>query len=106
MCEDTGLIAPETITKALTDKPMLAMSQYPQKEIEGLIKCFTLYVKFPKNRWSDIKKAESNTPEGERIFNELKQEYIEKYLANTDEDSKENPKVPDLEYGVKETEAC
>ena len=106
LCEDTGLIAPETITKALTDKPMLAMSQYPQKEIEGLIKCFTLYVKFPKNRWPDIKKAESNTPEGERIFNELRQEYIEKYLANTDEDSKENPKVPDLEYGVKETEAC
>ena len=85
---------------------MLVMPQYPQHEIEGLIKCFALYVKFPKNRWADIKKAEANTPEGEKIYSELKQEYIEKYLANSDDDSTENPKVPDLEYGVKETEAC
>ncbi len=61
LCEETGLVAPETITKALTDKPMLVMPQYPQEEIAGLIKCFVFYVKFPKNRWKYIKMAELNT---------------------------------------------
>lgn len=103
MCEEIGLVAPETITKALTDKPMLVMPQYPKSEIEGLIKCFTLYVKFPKSRWPDIKKAESNTPEGKRIYRELKQEYIERYLQKTSNNLKETPNVPDLEYGVEES---
>ena len=85
---------------------MLDMPQYPQSEIEGLIKCFTLYVKFPKNRWPDIKKAESNTPEGEKIYSELKQEYIEKYLAKVGGDSQETPNVSDLEYGVEQSEVC
>jgi len=106
LCEDTGLVTPETITKALTDKPMLVMPQYPQDEIEGLIKCFALYVKFPKNRWADIKKAEANTPEGEKIYSELKQEYIEKYLAKEGGDSRETPNVSDLEYGVEQSEVC
>ena len=106
LCEDTGLVAPETITKALTDKPMLIMPQYPQHEIEGLIKCFTLYVKFPKNRWSEIKKAESNSPEGEKIYQELKQEYIEKYLSGINSDLKETPSACDLEYGVEQPEVC
>jgi anaerobic magnesium-protoporphyrin IX monomethyl ester cyclase len=102
LCEEMGLVAPETITKALTDKPMLVMPQYPQAEIEGLIKCFPLYVKFPKNRWSDIKKAEPDTPEGEKIHAELKQEYIDKYLPETNSGSGETSSVPDLEYGLEE----
>ncbi|MBT5470458.1 MAG: B12-binding domain-containing radical SAM protein [Nitrospina sp.] len=106
LCEDTGLVAPETITKALTDKPMLIMPQYPQHEIEGLIKCFTLYVKFPKNRWKEIKKAEADTPEGSKIYEELKQEYIEKYLPKTNNDLEESSAAADLEYGVEQTEVC
>jgi anaerobic magnesium-protoporphyrin IX monomethyl ester cyclase len=104
LCEDTGLVDPETITKALTDKPMLVMPQYPQEEIEGLIKCFTLYVKFPKNRWPDIKKAESNTPEGIRIHSELKQEYLERYLYNSSNKLGETANIADLEYGMGQPE--
>jgi anaerobic magnesium-protoporphyrin IX monomethyl ester cyclase len=104
-CEEKGLVAPETITRACTDKPMLVMPGYSQQEIEGLIKCFVLYVKFPKNRWPDIKKAEANTPEGERIYNELKQEYIERYLPSLGGELKDRPNVQDLEYGVKETKS-
>jgi hypothetical protein len=100
LCEDSGLVAPGTITKALTDKPMLIMPQYSQHEIEGLIKCFTLYVKFPKNRWPEIKKAESDSPEGKKIYHELKQEYIEKYLPPINNDLEETPSASDLEYGV------
>ena len=35
-CEELGLVKPETITKALTDKPMLHQEQYATEEIEGL----------------------------------------------------------------------
>jgi anaerobic magnesium-protoporphyrin IX monomethyl ester cyclase len=105
-CEELGLISPETITKALTDDSLLKMDQYPIEEIQGLIKCFVLYVKFPKSRWPDIKKAESNTSEGEKIYNELKQEYIDRYLQTAGDDLKETPGVPDLEYGVEESEIC
>jgi anaerobic magnesium-protoporphyrin IX monomethyl ester cyclase len=101
LCEDSGLVAPGTITKSLTDKPMLIMPQYPQQEIEGLIKCFTLYVKFPQNRWPDIQKAESNTPEGNKIYKELKHEYFEKYLPSINNDLEETPSASDLEYGLK-----
>ena len=100
LCEEQGLVTPETITRACTDKPMLVMPQYTQREIEGLIKCFVLYVKFPKSRWPDIKKAEADTPEGEKIYNELKQEYIEKYLSKASNPLEESPNVSDLEYGL------
>ena len=49
------------------------MPQYTPEEIEEVKKCFPLYVKFPKNRWKDIKKAEPDTVEGNKIFSELKQ---------------------------------
>ena len=99
--EEMGLVTPGSITKALTEKPMLIQAQYPPEEIEALQKCFVFYVKFPKSRWNDIKRAEPNTPEGNRIYEDLKQEYFEKYSekaragANGWMDS-----AADLEYGM------
>jgi orotidine-5'-phosphate decarboxylase len=46
----------------------------------------------PKSRWGEIRKAEKNTPEGNRIFEELKEEYKQKYIIDS--------KVADLEYGM------
>ena len=45
-----------------------------------------MYVKFPKNRWKEIERAEKNNEEGNRIFKELKQEYLEKYMPKPDAD--------------------
>jgi len=84
-CEDLGLIKHETITKCLTDMPVFEMEQYPISEIMGLRKCFVLYVAFPKNRWNDIRRAEADTPEGNRIYAELKQEYMDKYFRAPEE---------------------
>lgn len=101
MSEDMGLIAPDTITKCLTDRPVFAQAQYPVNEIMGLRKCFILYVSFPKERWPDIRRAESDTPEGNRIFAELKQEYMERYfVAPKDNPHAEMPRAADLEYGM------
>ena len=86
MCEDMGLIKPETITKCLTGESQLNMKQYPPHEIEEIKKCFSLYIKFPKNRWKEIERAEKNDLEGNKIFRELSQEYLEKYMPSPDAD--------------------
>ena len=84
MCEDLGLIKPETITKCLVEKSVLSMPQYPPHEIEEIKKCFALYVKFPKNRWQEIERAEKNDKEGNKIYDELRTEYLEKYMPKPD----------------------
>ena len=86
MCEDLGLIDHKTITKCITNETQLNMEQYPPEEIEQIKKCFVLYVKFPKNRWKDIERAEQNDKEGNKIFDELKLEYYEKYMPAPDAD--------------------
>ena len=86
MCEDLGLIKHEVITKCLTAESQLNMPQYPPHEIEEIKKCFTLYVKFPKNRWKEIERAEKNDEEGNRIYKVLKAEYLEKYMPAPDAD--------------------
>ena len=95
-----GLVNPNTITKALTDKPMLNQKQYLPEEIEALQKCFVFYVKMPKNRWQDIKRAEANTPEGNRIYQELKEEYLDKYASVSGSAINKLDNSADLEYGM------
>lgn len=89
----------EDITRCLTDKPMLDQPQYSAEEVGGLQRCFVLYVGMPKSRWNDIAKAEKNTPEGNRIFAELKEEYMRDYMNGS-----AGEKVADLEYGVEATD--
>ena len=57
----------------------------------------------PKSRWKDIKRAESDTPEGNRIFEELRQECLESnLLAPESKNNDEQPSTADLEYGLSE----
>ena len=101
LCEKMKLVTPRTIARALTDKPMLNLTDYPPEEIEGLKRCFILYVKFPKSRWHKIRKAEGNTLEAEKLFQELKDEYMDKYFVSPDDNpNAEAPATADLEYGV------
>ena len=86
MCEDLGLIDHDTITKCITSETQLYMEQYPPEEIEAIKKCFVLYVKFPKNRWKEIERAEKNDEEGNNIYKKLKEEYYEKYMPAPDAD--------------------
>jgi len=80
-CEDLGLIKPETITTCVTtDDTQIKMSQYPPHEIKEVIRTFNLYVKFPKKRWKEIERAEKEDDEGNRIYQILKKEFLEKYM--------------------------
>ncbi len=86
-CERLGLVEPDTITRCLTDSPMLRMPQYPMEEIAGLQKCFVLYVKFPRSRWDEIRRAEAETPAGHRLYESLKEEFMATYYHP----AKDNP---------------
>ena len=56
------------------------MPQFPKEKVDGLCKTFNLYVSFPRSRWPEIAMAEKNTPEGLKIYGDLKEEFNEKYL--------------------------
>ena len=84
LTEKLGLISHEAITKCLTDTPQVEMPQYTPDEIEGIKRTFVLYIKFPKSRWKDIEKAEKFTEEGNKIYKELRLEFLEKYMPKTD----------------------
>ena len=86
MCEDLNLIDSNKITKCVTSEAQINMPQYRPSEIEEIKKCFALYVKFPKNRWKEIEKAEKNDEEGNKIYSNLKKEFLEKYMPKPDAD--------------------
>ncbi len=71
---DAPQIAPSYHYQSILDMP-----QFSRDKISGKARTFNLYLRFPKNRWRDVAKAESLSPEGDRILSELRQEYIEMY---------------------------
>jgi radical SAM superfamily enzyme YgiQ (UPF0313 family) len=80
MAEDMGYCKPDLIARSVTKKTFLNMPQFPPEAIEGLRRCFVLYVKMPENRWKDIERAEKLTSEGDRIWAQLRDECAEKYM--------------------------
>jgi anaerobic magnesium-protoporphyrin IX monomethyl ester cyclase len=89
VCEDNNMVEKGKIVRSLMNLTMLNQPQFPKEEIEGIRRCFVLYVKMPKNRWDDIKKAESLTPEGDKIWLSLKNECANKYMNFGDHDPTE-----------------
>ena len=65
-----------------TSESMLRMPTISKDEIQGMAKVFSLYVKFPENRWDEIKIAEQFTPEGEKMHKKLGIEFDEKYRSD------------------------
>ena len=73
------------------------VEKFTKEEIEGIRRCFVLYVKMPKDRWDDIRKAESLTPEGDKMLLSLKKECAEKYMNYGDHDATEGVDMVDFE---------
>ena len=80
IAEKECYIRPGVIARSLTKPTVLDMPQYPPDQIEGMRRCFVLYVKMPKARWAEIEKAEKMTPEGDAIWLSLRNEVAEKYM--------------------------
>ena len=72
--KDLDLLAP-----ANTEMSVLDMPQFTKEQIEGKRRAFELYIKFPKKRWREIALAEDLTPEGDKIWEKLSEEYHELY---------------------------
>jgi radical SAM superfamily enzyme YgiQ (UPF0313 family) len=96
--EDNNFIKKGKIARSLMYMTMLDQPQFPKEEIEGIRRCFVLYVKMPKDRWDDIRKAESLTPEGDKILLSLQKECGEKYMNYGDHDATEGVDKVDFEH--------
>jgi anaerobic magnesium-protoporphyrin IX monomethyl ester cyclase len=59
---------------------MLTMPTITQEEMLGLVRTFSLYVKFPREEWPEIAIAERFTPEGDAKFRELSKRYYERFF--------------------------
>lgn len=77
-----GYIQEDTFTGCLTGEPVLNMPQFPKARIKGIMKTFNMYIRFPKDRWPEIRMAEEETPEGLAIFEKLRKEFLEKYYTS------------------------
>ena len=80
LAEELGYVKKGALARSITAPTMLSMPQFTKEEIEGVRRCFVLYVKMPKSRWDEIRRAEALTPEGDRIYRALKDECVEKYM--------------------------
>lgn len=85
-----GYLDPDVIVTHTTSSSMINMPQLSASEIDGLMKTFTLYVRFPKEEWPRIRLAEPNTDEGNRVFDEYQQQYREKYFTASQEETAAN----------------
>jgi hypothetical protein len=54
--------------------------QFPREEIYGLQRTFVMYVRFPKERWPEIRRAEALTPEGDAAWTRLRDEFLATYF--------------------------
>jgi hypothetical protein len=80
MAEELGYCDKDLIARSATKPTLLKMPQFPPEEIEGLRRCFTFYIRMPKSKWPEIERAEKLTPEGDAIWNELREECLDKYI--------------------------
>lgn len=87
MAEVLGYVKPDEIARSVMKPTMLRMPHWSKEEIEGLRRCFVLYVKLPKSRWPEIERAEKITPEGNKIWEELRTEVMNHYMHWGDRDA-------------------
>lgn len=87
--EELGFVKKGELARCINNPTMISMPGFTKSQIQGLVRCFVLYVKMPKSRWPDIKKAESDTSEGNRIWQELKEECLNKYMNYGDSERNE-----------------
>ena len=71
----------DTIGTCLTKGSQLNMPQFPKDQIYGIMRTFNLYTRFPESRWPEIEKAEYETPEGNMIFEKLRDEFLAEFYT-------------------------
>lgn len=80
VCLDKKYIEPGLKGEALISDSVLNMPNFSAQEIKGITRTFAMYVKMPKSFWPDIERAEKFDNEGNRIFNELREIYLNDFF--------------------------
>ena len=70
-CVKKGYIPKDLLCPDYTEESLMTMPMFSKAEIAGLYRTFVLYLRLPKERWSEIKVAENFTPKGNKMFEKL-----------------------------------
>lgn len=95
--EEAGFFEKGKLARCINKPTILNMPQFSKDEIEGIRRCFVLYAKMPKSRYSDIKHAEALTPAGNKVWEELKAECLAHYMHYGDYDKADDIGTVDFE---------
>lgn len=75
-----GYIDPNVICAVSNSgQSLLRMPQWKKEDITRLRDVFAMYIKFPKNRWQEIKKAETD----EVLRSELREEFVKTFWSDS-----------------------
>jgi anaerobic magnesium-protoporphyrin IX monomethyl ester cyclase len=77
ICEDNGMIEKDFIGNDYFQMKYNLKNNFWGNDIIGLWRVIPLYVYLPEKRYSEIRKAEHLTSEGDKVFEVLKNEYYE-----------------------------
>ena len=75
-----GYLDPDAETNSIITGSILNMPTITKEELMGLVRTFSLYVKFDKEEWPDIAVAEKFADEGTAMFEELSKRYYERFF--------------------------
>ena len=75
-----GFLDARAETDSLITGSILNMPTISKDELMGLVRTFSLYVKFPREEWPEIAVAERFTPEGNAAFEALSKRYYERFF--------------------------
>lgn len=78
--QSKGFIDTTAFTNSNVISSMLSNPDISQDELLGLVRTFSLYVKFPREEWPEVAIAEKFTPEGDAKFQELSRRYYERFF--------------------------
>lgn len=83
-----GYLDPRVICSGTYEESLLDMPKFPKDRIKALQRVFPMYVKFPEDRWPEIREAEVLTPAGDAKWQVLREEFIATFF---DEDKEAGP---------------
>jgi len=79
-CLNSGYLEKDVKVHQALDGVPLKMNSISYEELKGLQRTFSLYARFPEEMFDKIRIAEKFNVEGNKIFNQLKNEFYQKYF--------------------------
>jgi anaerobic magnesium-protoporphyrin IX monomethyl ester cyclase len=77
-----GYIDDDTRVEHNMKDTVMNMPQYSREEIRGVVRTFTMYMRFPESEFPRIALAERMDDQGNRTFHELREQFIATYFQD------------------------